>query len=58
MPAKISTSDTRSGRSLMISPRFDAFPAATATMPSNMFSQSRSSAKATPTTRYFGCCVE
>ena len=40
-PTKISTSETRSGRSLRISPRREALPDARATIPSSMFSQSR-----------------
>src|SRR5438132_4913777 len=40
-PAKIITSEIRSGRSFTISPRALAFSAATATMPSSMLNQSR-----------------
>src|SRR6266550_5837215 len=40
-PAKIITSEIRSGRSFTISPRALAFPVATATMPSSMLNQSR-----------------
>ena len=40
-PAKMSTSERRSGSSLKISPRRLALPEARATMPSSMLSQSR-----------------